>query len=313
MSRLDLLPISRADHRLLAELMKEEELAWMSDLRWDYSPVRHILQTYIDRNLLPGYVAINGSRALGYAYFLLHQHKGIIGTIYASKSAQSQMVSDEILAAAIECLKDTAAIQRIEAQIMPFHGINPTAMFTRHGFQCYERYFLELDLANYAGKDIKPTAGKIIPWDSAYLAQVAEVTLSSYQNQIDAVLSEDYSTLAGCDGYLRSLMDTPGCGSFLPAASAIGLDEHGAPCGFIIASKISSFAGMVPQISCLPAAQGRGLGKALIHHAISHFRLSGCRTVCLTVTKKNGRAFEWYERLGFKIRKDFGAYIWHRP
>jgi len=36
----------------------------------------------------------------------------------------------------------------------------------------------------------------------------------------------------------------------------------------------------------------------------------GFLTVSLTVTKKNKRAFEWYQRLGFRVRKEFGAYVW---
>jgi ribosomal protein S18 acetylase RimI-like enzyme len=32
----------------------------------------------------------------------------------------------------------------------------------------------------------------------------------------------------------------------------------------------------------------------------------------LTVTEENLRAFEWYQRLGFKMHKEFGAYVWHR-
>ena len=34
--------------------------------------------------------------------------------------------------------------------------------------------------------------------------------------------------------------------------------------------------------------------------------------VSLTVTKKNRRAFEWYQRLGFRVKKEFGAYVWQR-
>jgi ribosomal protein S18 acetylase RimI-like enzyme len=36
----------------------------------------------------------------------------------------------------------------------------------------------------------------------------------------------------------------------------------------------------------------------------------GFHSVGLTVTKKNRRAFEWYLRVGFRIRKEFSAYVW---
>ncbi len=49
-----------------------------------------------------------------------------------------------------------------------------------------------------------------------------------------------------------------------------------------------------------------------MHHSLSAFKELGYRSVSLTVTKKNRRAFEWYQRLGFRLRKEFGAYVWDR-
>jgi len=313
MPHLEFQPISRADRNLLIALMNEERQAYFSDLSWDNAPIQQILQSFINQELLPGYVALNGHRAVGYTYFLIHQNKGIIGTIYASKTDQLQQVADGMLELAIQCLKETAGIRRIEAQIMPFHNVNLTAVFTRHGFQYYERYFLELDLIHYAKREILDSVVRIIPWDSAYFAQAAEVTFKSYQHQTDALLCEDYCSIAGCAGYLRSLIDNPGCGIFVPEGSFVGLDNSGRACGFTISSRISSRAGMIPQISSLPAYQGRGVGNALIHRTLCYFKSASYSTVGLTVTKKNRRAFEWYQRVGFRIKKEFGAYVWERP
>ena len=69
---------------------------------------------------------------------------------------------------------------------------------------------------------------------------------------------------------------------------------------------------MIPQIAVHPSYQGRGLGNVLMNSAIEQFRSLGFQSLSLTVTKKNRRAFDWYQRLGFKFRKDFGAYIWER-
>jgi ribosomal protein S18 acetylase RimI-like enzyme len=46
--------------------------------------------------------------------------------------------------------------------------------------------------------------------------------------------------------------------------------------------------------------------------AFTQLKTLGFRSVSLTVTKKNRRAFDWYQRLGFKIRKEFGAFVWER-
>jgi ribosomal protein S18 acetylase RimI-like enzyme len=312
MSTLKLSPISYTDRSQLAALMDEEELCWMSDLKWDYAPVRRILSSFIEQKRLPGYVASDDRRALGYAYFLAHHSKGIIGTLYASKLASNQEVADEILALAIECLKEAQGIRRIEAQIMPFNNLNLTAGFTRRGFRCYPRYYLELDLQNYSRSGNCSTAEKIVPWDPAFLSLAAQVTFNSYSNQPDSQLCEDYCTIEGCESYLRSLLENPGCGLFMAEASFVGLDSRGAACGFLFSSRISNTSGMIPQVAILPSHQGHGLGNALMHYCLSYFKAQGYHTVSLTVTKQNKRAFEWYQRMGFKIQKEFGAFVWER-
>jgi ribosomal protein S18 acetylase RimI-like enzyme len=312
MSTLRFAPISYADRDQLAALMDEEERCWMSELQWDYAPVRRILSSFIEQRLLPGYVAVDGHRALGYAYFLTHHAKGIIGSIYAAKLEGAQEVANEILSLVIDCLKETEGIRRIEAQIIPFNNLNLTAGFTRRGFRCYPRYYLELDLHDYSSPGECLSAERIVPWDPAFLSLAAAVTLNSYHNQPDAQVCEDYCTLEGCQSYLRGLLDNPGCGLFIMEASFMGLDASGSPCGFLISSRISNTSGMIPQVAILPSHQGHGLGNALMHHCLSYFKAHGFHTISLTVTKQNKRAFEWYQRLGFRIRREFGAFVWER-
>ncbi len=312
MSDLKYLPISYLDVTLLLPLMEEEEKAWMSDLSWDYSPIRQILVSFVKQKLLPGYVAVNEQEAVGYTYFLVNHAKGIIGSLYTSKTGCSQKTVEELLSLAISSLKDSQHIKRVEAQIMPFNNRNLTATFTQHGFSYYPRYYMDLDL------DVRPrTAGispmeRITPWNSEYLEQAAEMTMLSYGSQTDAEICEDYRTKAGCESYLRSLVENPGCGIFMPETSFMGLDAQGSPCGFVISCRISGGAAMIPQIAIHPSYQGRGLGNVLMNRAFEQLKASGFHTVSLTVTKKNRRAFDWYQRLGFKIRKEFGAYVWQR-
>jgi ribosomal protein S18 acetylase RimI-like enzyme len=312
MPDLRYLPISYLDETLLLPLMQEEEKAWMADLCWDYSSVSQILLSFIRQKHLPGYVAIGKDNAVGYTYFLVNQTKGIIGALYASKTGQSQEAVEELLTLTIASLKDQP-VRRIEAQIMPFNGLNLTATFVQQGFSYYPRYFLDLDLRSYRKSGGTTSVEKMVPWSAAYLAQAAEMSLNSYRNQTDAEICEDYCTRQGCEGYLRSLVENPGCGIFMPETSFIALDKQGAPCGFLLCSRISGEAAMIPQIAVHPSHQGMGVGNALMSLSFEQLKARGFRSVSLTVTKKNRRAFEWYQRLGFKIRKEFGAYVWQRP
>jgi ribosomal protein S18 acetylase RimI-like enzyme len=313
MPDLRYLPISCVDENLLLPLMQEEEKSWMSDLCWDYSPVRQILISFIKQKLLPGYVAVNNEEAIGYTYFLVNQTKGIIGALYASRTSQSQEAVEELLTLTISSLKESKTVRRVEAQIMPFNNLNLTATFIQQGFTYYPRYFLDLDIRPYRKTGAARPLENVIPWSSAYIEQAAEMSLYSYRNQTDAEICEDYCTKRGCESYLRSLVDNPGCGIFMPETSFMALDKQGFPIGFLICSRISEAAAMVPQIAVHPLHQGKGVGNVLMNLSFEQLKARGFRNVSLTVTKKNRRAFEWYQRLGFKIRKEFGAFVWQKP
>ena len=312
MQGLTFLPVHHALCPTLAELMDEEERAWMADLAWDFTPIRQILASHLAQKLLPGYAAVAANRAIGYTYFLVHRRKGIIGTVYATPGKDAQAIADELLSLAVNSLKGSEGLRRMEAQIIPFHSLNLTAGFTRNGFQYHPRYYLEIDLSSYPWGIQHSPQERIAAWDSAYIPHMAELTMASYRNQIDAVICEDYGSQAGCESYLRSLVENPGCGVFELEASFVAINSRGLPCGFVISSRISGSAGMIPQIAVSPSHQSRGLGKSLMDRALCHFKSRGFRTVSLTVTKRNRRAFEWYQRVGFKIRKEFGAFVWNR-
>jgi ribosomal protein S18 acetylase RimI-like enzyme len=284
----------------------------MSDLSWDYSPIQRILVSFLSQKLLPGYVAVADGEAVAYSYFLVHQEKGTLGTIYASGTKCHTQAVEEIISLSVSSLKDTPGISRIEAQILPFNDWNFTPAFARHGFSCHPRYYMELHLTQHPPREqIRPSPA-VAPWDPASLAQAAETVSLSYRNQPDAVISQDYRTREGCENYLRSLVDNPGCGIFMPEASFMALDDRGGLCGLVISCRISAAAGMIPQIAVAPDSQGRGLGNALIRSAFDSMKFASIQTASLTVTGGNRRAFEWYRRLGFQIRKEFGAYVWQK-
>jgi ribosomal protein S18 acetylase RimI-like enzyme len=311
MPDLRLEQINQTDRRLMSSLMDAEEQAWRSELDWDYTPIRHILNSFIGRRALPGYVALRGESAVGYTYFLIQKDRALVGAVYAT-APDAQLIADALLSLELTGLKDTRNIRRIEAQPMPLSGVDFSGVFTSHGFQRYLRDYRELDLTTFAAQTRDVSAVQIVPWDSGYISLAAELAFRSYRNEVDAVISEDYCSITGCEGYLRSLVEQPGCGIFLPNASFISLDLNGAPCGFIISSRISGRSAMIPQISIAPSHQGIGLGTQLIVRALQSMRQAGFRAVRLTVTHKNRRAYEWYTRLGFNLRRNFGAYLWLR-
>ncbi len=308
---MNLVTLDTADLALVSELLEDERDAWQTDLGWDYTPVRDILLSFIAHRALPGFIAIDHERPAGYSYFLLQRRKGIIGTIYSRGTGVAGEVTELLQQASIDALKGTSYIDRIEAQIMPFRRITLEPGFLRNGFQCHARHFLEKDLTSSVGSSCAPLYNTV-PWDVTHITAASRVLLASYADQTDALICEDYRTEAGCERYLQSLLDTPGCGTFLQADSHVAFDGSGILCGFVIASRISPTGAAIPQISILPSHQARGLGRALMNAALSGLAAKGYKSASLTVTVANRRAHDWYMRLGFRVRKAFSACTWQR-
>ena len=82
----------------------------------------------------------------------------------------------------------------------------------------------------------------------------------------------------------------------------------------LLASHLSRTNGHICQVSVSPEAQGRGLGRALMTARAARLpRGRASRRASLSVTVDNRRAYRLYERLGFRLRKEFAAHAWVRP
>jgi ribosomal protein S18 acetylase RimI-like enzyme len=50
-----------------------------------------------------------------------------------------------------------------------------------------------------------------------------------------------------------------------------------------------------------------------MNSALTAFRRQGLSSASLSVTLDNRRAYRLYQRLGFRLRKEFAAHAWVRP
>ena len=59
-------------------------------------------------------------------------------------------------------------------------------------------------------------------------------------------------------------------------------------------------AGVVEDVAVLPGMQGRGVGRAMMEHAVGECRKAGCYKLALSSNVKRGAAHRFYESLGFE-------------
>jgi GNAT superfamily N-acetyltransferase len=59
-------------------------------------------------------------------------------------------------------------------------------------------------------------------------------------------------------------------------------------------------AGLVEDVAVLPSAQRKGIGRAMMEHAIEECRKAGCYKLALSSNLKRDDAHRFYESLGFE-------------
>ena len=81
-------------------------------------------------------------------------------------------------------------------------------------------------------------------------------------------------------------------------------------CGISLTSLVAHEVGHVTQICVAPTHQGQGIGYELLRRSLTALAAQGCKSVSLTVTSANDSAAQLYERMGFRLRREFAAHVW---
>jgi ribosomal protein S18 acetylase RimI-like enzyme len=295
----------------LEALMSEEAGQWLGVLGWAYSPTQDFLKTYIDTSSLPGFVLLDGGRAIGYSYMVLDSDRGVLGSLYIARDHWGEGHEEHLASAMTAPLIENPSVQRIEAQLMIFSGADLQPVFSSAGFDVFQRHFLSLNLRDFKPGRPEPDGLELRPWREAAIDEAAHVIYESYVDGIDAHFSSSFNRLDRCRNFVINLVRHHGCGSFLSRLTTVGYVD-GKMAGVVIATELSPGVGHLPQISVLPDRQGSGIGAYLVDESLRRFKVSGFSAVSLTVTELNERAEKWYRRLGFAEVLPFNAYLWQR-
>ena len=197
---------------------------------------------------------------------------------------------------------------RIEGQLVAFEAQQAFDSAFRHlGLAVEPREFLSLDGPLVAApRPPAPSATRVSSLDVADLADCARLLVEAHAGGVEARINEAFREDSAGLAYLRELVDADGCGVHEPAASSVA--RAGGVVGFCIATRTSEAVGHIPQIAVLPAAQGRGVGAALMTRTVNRLREAGGSRVTLSVTRSNASAAAWYARAGFQVLTTFSSY-----
>jgi ribosomal protein S18 acetylase RimI-like enzyme len=295
----------------LTPLLEEEAHLWRSELHWDYQLSIELIKRFLELHSLAGAAVLENGHATGYGFYVVEDHKGMLGGLFVTPRVPQVPAGELILADIMQTMRGTPQVTRIEAQLMPF-GAPLDRVLAAHGFRLYPRQFMILPVAESAADAPAITPGlRLEKWHERLMPQVADLIHLAYANHVDGEINDQYRSRAGAMKFLKNIVMMPGCGQFEGHASFVLREvasEH--IVGVVLTSIVAPGVGHTTQLCVLPGFQGHGLGRRLMAESLAALRKIKATELSLTVTCANLGAVKLYESLGFRVVKVFAAGVW---
>jgi ribosomal protein S18 acetylase RimI-like enzyme len=312
-SFMNIIDLRQTTVRQIEALLLEEAKHWQDELHWDYDSALNLIKRFLDAHALSGCVAMEKGVALGYSFYVLEDHKGLIGGLYVSPNYDQEPIGRRLLDEMLFSMRAIPQLHRIEAQLMPFGGPVETALKDQ-GFRLYKRQFMLLDLHKKNEHVPGINSGlRLDRWHDRFFESCAKLIYLAYANHVDGDINDQYRSRHGALKFLKNIVLLPGCGQFQPAASFVlrhpGSDDL---VGAVLTSEVAPGVGHTTQLCVQPGFQGHGLGRILMQTSAEALRGLKYNELTLTVTSENHTAVHLYERLGFSTIKSFTAGVWPR-
>jgi ribosomal protein S18 acetylase RimI-like enzyme len=310
----------------LRPVLEEESRVWSERLAWDYRASTDLLLQYLDARVLPGFVAVENGRVIGYAFCVYEDRKAIVGDVFALAPSQSgstrTQVETLLLEHLLSLLTHSPGVERIESQLLLHTHSEHSAIFERAGFDVHRRIFMERDLSALEKAPLAPAMRmeehvlerngyRMRSWQESDFSQAGTLIANAYEGHLDSIINDQYRSVAGSLRFLHNIIRFPGCGLFDAQSSRV--IEHvgsGAILGILLCSRVRQDVGHVTQACVSQIARGIGLGTLMLRSSMQELAQRGFTKLSLTVTEGNKSAAVLYRRLGFVDQHRFDAMVW---
>lgn len=304
----------------LRPLLDAESRVWSERLHWDYRGSADLLLQYLDSRVLPGYVAVENGRVIGYVFCVYEGHKAVIGDVFAVDGTSSaEERRDELLRRLLEMLQNSPGVTRVESQLLLHPHGSHRRVFEEAGFEIHERIFMEWPLQPNPVANLNPQGEFVMSglevrkWADADFASAARLIAASYEGHQDSHINEQYRTAHGSHRFLHNIVRFPGCGYFDAESSrSLLLRSSQELVGLLLCSRVREDVGHVTQICIVPEYRGNGLATLLMRECANNLSKRKFAELTLTVTASNSNAVALYEHLGFRATHHFDAMVWDK-
>lgn len=286
----------------IVPLVDAEARAWRDRLHWHVAESWRVIEPARQSGRLPGLVASDSSgRTRGWTAFLRHQGHLQVMAVAAPDARTAGRLVDGILA--------SAEARTSQSTIVCARAATPGLgeVLRDRGFDVDEYRYLEATLPSGGANAPAPVAQ---PWDRHDEA-MARLCARAYAGAPGVRAFAPGGTLPEWQGYIASLVQSAGCGWFLPESSfvvaAAGDDAPGRGRDLqagIMLTDLGPGTAHVAQMAVDPACRRRGLGRRLLGQALATASVWYER-VTLLVSSRNTAAVDLYASAGFRDKATF--------
>ena len=274
-------------------LYAREQEYWVRELAWDAATAwREIEQARVTWGL-PGYLAIDGDRALrGWAYYLPEGETVHLGGVVA----ESREATGALLDACLDSAMRPPRPARVSC-FLPSRAEGFEDALRERGFTCEHYRYLSRPLV--AGDD----TGAADPWNTGDLLPAAALLRESYGEEGKHFAPR--GTPEEWEQYVRSLVERPGCGVLEPAVTRVVRNGTRLQ-ALVLATRIAPGTLHLPQVAVHPTRRREGLAQRMVEEACRAAATRGIKQATLLVAESNANARALYEKMGFT---DTSAFI----
>ena len=94
---MSIVDLRQSSSRQIAPLLDEETQRWREELHWDYRGSLDLIKKFVDAKSLAGGVAMEDGQVAGYSFYVLEEHKALLGGLYVSSRWPQLPLAVELL------------------------------------------------------------------------------------------------------------------------------------------------------------------------------------------------------------------------
>jgi ribosomal protein S18 acetylase RimI-like enzyme len=280
----------------LEPVYQRERSRWLAELGWETEATWSLVEEGRRAGRVPGFVRRDDAgRLSGWCFFSTDRATVHVGIVDAERAEVVRDLIDQVLDA-----PEATYAKRFQAFLYPRSPAVAVAL-QRRRFSLNPQLLLscqpdQVDTAEAGERLGRPWHGDDLPGFVRLLARAYAGTAVAEAFAPDGLLDQWVA-------YVRQLIGTPACGTFLPEASFMVPGETlDRLAGAILTTNISPGILHVAQVATDPLRRRCGMARRLVTQVCAHAASAGAREVSLVVDERNLAARALYDRMGFTQR-----------